>query len=77
MGPYYVYTDTEVTLQIHMAARQQKVTFSVVNPWHSGMPGPEPMPKDVKAVVCEIDRLHAQVANVPVTKMCKASNSSH
>jgi hypothetical protein len=77
MGPYYVYTDTQVTLEIHMTARQGEVTFSVMNPWQSGMPGPEPMPKDVKAVVCEIDRLHAQVANVPVSKMCKAINSSH
>jgi hypothetical protein len=77
MGPYNVYIDTSVELQVHMAARQEEVTFSLMNPWPpSEMPSRKPMPKDVKAVVCEIDKLYAQVASVPIIRMCRANKSS-
>jgi hypothetical protein len=78
MGPYYAYVDTSVDDQIHMVVGQEEVTFSVTNPWPPGvLPNRKPMPKDVKAVVCEIDRLHAQVANITVNELCKASQLSH
>ena len=74
MGPYRIYVDTSDELQIHMTVRQAEVTFSVMNPWMPGaLPSRKPMPKDVKAVVCVIDRLHAEVANVSVNELCKAS----
>ena len=76
MGPYHIYVDTSVELQIHMAARQGEVTFSVRNPWSpSVIPTRKLMPKEVRAVVCEIDGLHAQVAGDPVDQMCKESTS--
>jgi hypothetical protein len=77
MGPYNIYIDTSVELQIHMAARQGEVTFSVMNPWPPSEMPRKPMPKDVKTVVCEIDRLHAQVASVPINQMCKANKRSY
>ena len=77
MGPYYMYVDTSTELKIHMTARREDVSFSVKNPWlPSIIPSRKPMPKDVKAVVCEIARLRAQVANTPVNEMCLAPNKS-
>ena len=75
MGPYYVYVDTSIELQVRMTASSGQVTFLVTNPWSPGIVR-KPMPNDVKTVVCEISRLHAQVANTPVNQMCKASNTS-
>jgi hypothetical protein len=78
MGPYYIYVDTSTELKIRMTAKQRDVSFSVQNPWPPGIiPSHKPMPKDVKAVVCEIDRLQAQVANLPISEMCKPRDSSH
>ena len=77
MGPYHIYVDTSWELQIHVATKQGDVSFSVKNPWPpSVIPSRKPMPKDVKAVVCEISRLHAQVANTPVDEMCLARTKS-
>ena len=78
MGPYQIYIDTSVELQIHMTVRQAEVKFSVLNPWLPGaLPRRKPMPRDVKAVVCVIDRLNAEVANVSVNDLCKANRPSH
>jgi hypothetical protein len=74
MGPYYIYTDTTAELQIRMIAGPGSVTFTVLNPWQGYVQ--KPMPKDIKTVVCEISRLHAQVANTPVDEMCLARNKS-
>jgi hypothetical protein len=30
----------------------------------------KPLPKELKAVICEVDRLHAQVAAVSVEPLC-------
>jgi hypothetical protein len=77
-GPYHVYEDTSVELRIQMTARQGEVTFSVTNPWSEpGMPSRKRMPKEVRLVVCEVDGLYAQVADVSVDPMCKASTSPH
>jgi hypothetical protein len=76
MGPYHVYEDASVELQIHMIVGQEYLAFSVVNPWLPGA-NRKRMPKDVKAVVCEIDRLYAQVANSPINKLCTAAQPSH
>jgi hypothetical protein len=77
MGPYDTYEDWSVELQIHMTAKKGEVTFSVINPWSPSEFRHKRMPKDVRVVVCEIDRLHAQVADVPVTEVCKATTRSH
>jgi hypothetical protein len=77
MGPYDTYEDWSIALQIHMTAKKGEITFSVINPWSPSEFRHKRMPKDVRVVVCEIDRLHAQVADVPVTEMCKATTLSH
>jgi hypothetical protein len=77
MGPYHVYEDISNELQIHVVVGQEEVVFSVMNPWLPGRPARKPMPRDVKVVVCEIDSLHAEVANLPVNELCKASQLSH
>jgi hypothetical protein len=75
MGPYYVYVDTSVELQVQMTARQGEVTFLVMNPWSSRLVK-KAMPKDVKTVVCEISMLQARVANTPIDRMCKSSDKA-
>ena|ERR1700722_12796962 len=84
MGPYHIYMDSSVVLQIRMHVRQEQVTFSVINPWPSNMPSEvehslihKAMPKNVKVVVCEIDRLSSEVANTPVSELCKTRNELH
>jgi hypothetical protein len=78
MGPYHVYEDVSDELRIHVMVGQEEVAFSVMNPWPPGrLPGRKPMPRDVKVIVCEIDSLHAQVANIPVNELCKANRPSH
>jgi hypothetical protein len=79
MGPYDIYEDWSVELQIHMTAKKGEVTFSVINPWGTSDESPrhKRMPRDVRVVVCEIDRLHAQVADVPVEEMCRATTPAH
>jgi hypothetical protein len=76
MGPYGIYEDASEELQIKMTTKKGAVTFSVINPWVSSDESRhhKRMPKDVRAVVCEIDRLHAQVADVPVKEVCKPTN---
>jgi hypothetical protein len=34
------------------------------------------MPKNVKVVVCEIDRLSGDVAHTPVSELCQTRNES-
>lgn len=75
MGPYFVYVDTSVELQVQMTARQGEVTFLVMNPWSSRLVK-KPMPKDVKTVVCEISMLEARVANTPIDRMCKSGDKA-
>lgn len=70
MGPYYVYVDTETELRIRMATSRGELTFSVLNPWSEGLVN-KPMPKNVKAVVCEISRLSARVAKEPIDHLCE------
>jgi hypothetical protein len=78
MGPYYIEEDASVELQIHMTVSQAEVKFSVINPWlPSALPRHKPMPKNVRAVVCEIDRLHSDVANISVNELCKSGQRSH
>jgi len=72
MGPYGINEDASEELQIKMTAKKGEVTFSVINPWASSeSTHHKRMPRDVRVVVCEVDRLHAQVADVPVQEVCK------
>jgi hypothetical protein len=84
VGPYHIYMDNSVVLQIQMHVRQEQVTFSVINPWPSNMPSEaehslihKTMPKNVKVVVCEIDKLSGEVAHTPVSELCQTRNESH
>lgn len=72
LGPYNVYTDTETELRIRMSTSRGELTLSVLNPWLSGesVEG-KPMPKNVKAIVCEISRLRARVAKEPIDRLCQ------
>jgi hypothetical protein len=68
MGPYNVYKDTGVDLHIRILTSKWNRRFSVENPW-PGIPI-KPLPKELTAVICEIDRLRAKVAEEPVESMC-------
>ena len=68
MGPYTVYKDSGVELLIRIRTARWSRQFSVSNPW-PGNPI-EPLPKELKAVICEISRLQAQVAGEPLKPMC-------
>jgi len=74
MGPYHRYVDTSVELHIRMATSRGELVFSVLNPWWNDIPS-KPIPKDMKTVVCEISRLHAQVAKESVDHMCETINA--
>jgi hypothetical protein len=72
MGPYETLPDASVELRIHMTSEKGEVTFSVINPWvPSGARHCKRMPKNVKVVICEIDRLHSQLAGDPLNEICK------
>jgi hypothetical protein len=76
MGPYNSYTDTSVELQIRMLTPTGSVAFSVLNPWLCTLPScsigkSKPIPEDVKAVICEAQKLRAQLAGEAVDPMCK------
>ena len=76
MGPYNSYTDTSVELQMRILISAGSVAFLVVNPWPCALPScsmgkSKPIPRDVKASVCEANRLRAQLAGDTVDPMCK------
>lgn len=76
MGPYNTYTDTSVELQVRMLTSKGSVTFSVLNPWLCALPScsmgkSKPIPEDVKVVICEVQKLRAQLAGEAVDPMCK------
>lgn len=75
MGPYNTYTDSSVELRFRVAAPGGERRFSIINPWPCDLPscslGPKkPLPAEVKEIVCEIDRLHAQATNSKPDGMC-------
>jgi hypothetical protein len=77
MGPYGSYTDTWVELQIRIRTSSGIVAFSVLNPWLCRLPScsmgkSKPIPVDVKAIICEVSKLRAQLAGEPFDPMCKA-----
>jgi hypothetical protein len=76
MGPYNTYTDTSVELQMRILTSAGSVAFLVVNPWPCELPScsmgkSKPIPEDVKAAVCEANKLRVQLAGGPVDPMCK------
>jgi len=76
MGPYNSYTDTSVELQVRMRTSNGSVVFSVLNPWLCTLPScsmgkSKPIPEDVKAVICEVQKLRTQLASEAVDPMCK------
>lgn len=69
MGPYNRYVDTSAELLIRINSSKWNRQFSVLNPWlHWPV---KPLPKELKAVICEVVWLRAQVAKEPVEPMCK------
>lgn len=79
MGPYYRYTDTSVELRVRLTNSHGELRFTVINPWTcASCLAREPLPKDVKAVVCAINGTRAKVApDEPIDPICKASDPSH
>jgi hypothetical protein len=80
MGPYHIYTDTSVELRVRLTTSQGLLAFTVMNPWscetRSCLTG-KPLPKDVKTVVCGINRVRAQVvSDEPIDPMCKTAHGS-
>jgi len=68
MGPYNVYKDTSAELVISISTLKWSRRFSVINPWSAR--SVKPLPGELKVVICEVDRLHARVAEEPVDAMC-------
>ena len=77
MGPYNSYTDTAVELHLRILTSQGSVAFSVSNPWLCTLPScsmgkSKPIPEEVKSVICEVQKLRAQLASESVDPMCKS-----
>jgi len=69
MGPFEIYTDTSVELQISVTTANWNRQFLVINPWPGKMTR-KPLPKDLKIIICEISRLRSQVAHEEAEAMC-------
>lgn len=76
LGPYYVYVDTMTQLAIRVHVGGQDLTFTVENPW-VGLPGGKSMPRDVRVVVCEVDKLYRQTAKEPTAGPCSNGTRAH
>jgi hypothetical protein len=70
MGPYFIYEDSSVEIQVQMTARKREITFLAINPWWD-VRARKHMPKDLKTVICEINSLRALVASDSVDQLCK------
>jgi hypothetical protein len=69
MGPYNRYVDTSSELFIRINTLKWNRQFSVLNPWpHWPV---KPLPKELKAVICEVVRLRAKVTREPVEPLCE------
>jgi len=80
MGPYHTYTDTSVELRVRLTTSQGVFAFTVMNPWSCETPScltRKPLPKDVRTVVCAINRLRVEVVpDEPIDPMCKTPHAS-
>lgn len=76
MGPYGTYTDTVTELSIGLRSGSGVLRFTITNPWRNDSIHNQPLPKDVKSIMCEVWILHAKLAKIPVDSMCDASQKS-
>jgi hypothetical protein len=63
-GPFHTYADTSNALRVRLATSHGVVAFTLINPWSCKVPScltRKPLSKDLKTVVCEIERLRAEV----------------
>src|SRR5438045_8788650 len=58
MGPYNVYIDSSIEVQISATAANRKHTFSLINPWEPGI-SKGALPLDARNILYALDRLHA------------------
>ena len=72
MGPYNVYIDSSIEVQISATAANRKHTFSLINPWEPGIRKGS-LPLDARKILCELDRLHAQASTSSIHQMCADS----
>ncbi|PYV83960.1 MAG: hypothetical protein DMG93_06810 [Acidobacteria bacterium] len=72
MGPYNVYIDSSIEVQISATAANRKHTFSLINPWEPGI-RKGALPLDARKILCELDRLHAQASTSSIHQMCADS----
>jgi hypothetical protein len=80
MGPYNTYTDTSSEVRVRVFTSNGSLTFTVINPWPCELLScsfgrSKPLPKDVKAIICEVGSLRTQLAGEPVYRMCKPNES--
>jgi hypothetical protein len=70
MGPYGTYIDTVTELSVGLHSDNGVLKFTIYNPWPNDSFHSQPMPKDVKSIICEIWTIHAKLAKVPVDSTC-------
>ena len=58
MGPYNVYKDSSVEVQIRIQENGIEHRFSLMNPWPPGIKK-KSLPGNLKNLLCELDRLHS------------------
>jgi hypothetical protein len=80
-GPYATYVDTVVELTVGVRSGNAPIHFVLTNPWLPKNPGPlrdgeKAMPSEVKSIVCEIDRLRAELTKQTLESMCDSSHDS-
>ena len=74
MGPYNRYVDTVVELSIRVNTPKWNRNFTVLNPWpHWPL---KPLPIELKAVICEVSRLQAEVTEEPVQPLCSEETAA-
>jgi hypothetical protein len=73
MGPYGTYIDTNTQLSVRLHSESGVLKFTIYNPWPNDSIHSQPMPKEVKSIICEIWALQAKLAKVPVDSMCDSS----
>jgi hypothetical protein len=65
MGPYAASVDTWNEVSVQLVSEGKIVNVSISNPWAADSPFQRkdgPMPKEVRAIICEIDKLRVELA---------------
>jgi hypothetical protein len=77
MGPYATYIDTWNEVSVQLLSEEKTVRLSISNPWAADSAAQRkdrPMPKEVRTIICEIDKLRVELTLEPARIAC---NSPH